>query len=765
MLEGGLKVAIKNFVRAVAIFCVLISSTGTAVAQAVLDEVIVTATKRAENIQDVPVSVAVVDADTMEKMGITDMEDLSLAVPNFEINSSGVIPNLYIRGLGGGLTHSIEQSVGRFIDGVYISRSVINLHPFMDVAAVEVLRGPQGTLFGKNTAAGALIVRTNEATQDFDSGVNISYGSYETTGGVAEISGFVNGALSDSVSGRLAFLYKDRDGFYQNLGDGPDGAQREDYGVQGKLRFDIGDSTTAGLKVQYMDYNEIGSDVAELNGLGGPPLAVWQSLVANSGAPNADQFSAELDWVVHYTCSDVVSTPGAGSVDIGSFCPGRDQDTTNVTVDIDHDISGGSIKFIAAHQQYSYQSRFHGFESGAANLFRAFRNEDYDGFSSELRFTSEEGEVFDYIAGLYYEDSEIDRNQFSDINLVGLGPPVLFRGHDPWGQKTETFAVFAQARWRMSDRVTGIFGGRWSSETKDFRFEDYSTAYATDSGPRNYAVNPRNESRDEDRFTPSVTLQYDVNDDVNVFATVSRGHKTGGFSDRVDTQDGDITFDAELIDGIELGMKGSFLDGAMNVSVVLFNMDIEGLQLATQVPGTINFKVGNAADVTSRGLELESEWAVSDDWILGLSYAYTDATYDEYIGAGSCGAQFVNGNGDCDLSGQTLQYAPENKASAYLEYSAIGAINGWDLSARLDLTHTDDQYTDVGLFDFAFSESHQTVGAGVRVVSPSEKVTVSLIGRNLTNEKINAWTAPSGPNTIAAMSPPRLITLKLGLRF
>jgi len=194
-------------------------------------------------------------------------------------------------------------------------------------------------------------------------------------------------------------------------------------------------------------------------------------------------------------------------------------------------------------------------------------------------------------------------------------------------------------------------------------------------------------------------------------------------------------------------------------------MDIEGLQLATQVPGTINFKVGNAADVTSRGLELESEWAVSDDWILGLSYAYTDATYDEYIGAGSCGAQFVNGNGDCDLSGQTLQYAPENKASAYLEYSAIGAINGWDLSARLDLTHTDDQYTDVGLFDFAFSESHQTVGAGVRVVSPSEKVTVSLIGRNLTNEKINAWTAPSGPNTIAAMSPPRLITLKLGLRF
>jgi len=757
-------VRIKDVRRGI-LFCAIALFSGGASAQAVLDEVIVTATKRAESIQDVPVSVSAVDALTMDKIGITDMEDLSLVVPNFEINSSAVIPNLYIRGLGGGLTHSIEQSVGRFIDDVYISRSAINLHPFMDVASVEVLRGPQGTLFGKNTAAGALIIRTNEATQDFDAGVNVSYGTYETTGGVAEINGFINGGLSDNVSARVAFLYKDKEGFYHNLGDGPDGADREDIGIQGKLSFDISDSTTAGLKVQYMDYTEDGSDVAELNGLGGPPLFVWQSFVANSGAPNPDQYTSGLDWVVHYTCSDVVSTPGAGSVDIGSYCPGRDMDTTNVTFDVDHEMDAGSIKFIAAMQEYSYQHRFHGFEGGGANLFRAFRNEDYDGFSSELRFTSEEGDTFDYIVGLYYEDSEIDRNQFSDINLVGLGPPVLFRGHDPWGQKTETFAVFGQLRWHLSDRVTGIFGGRWSTETKDFRFEDYSTAYGSDADPRNYAINPRSESRDEDEFTPSVTFQFDVNDDVNVFASYSRGHKTGGFSDRVDSQFGDITYDAEIIDGIELGMKGSFLDGAMNLSVVLFNMDIEGLQLATQVPGTIEFKVGNAADSTSSGLELESDWALSENWTFGLNYAYTDATYDEYIGAGSCGAQFVNVNGDCDLSGQTLQYAPENKASAYLDYFSSGAINGWDFGARFDLMHTDDQYTDVGLFDFALSEAHQTYGASFQVVSPSENVTVSLIARNLTNEKINAWTAPSGPNTIAAMSPPRLITLKLGLRF
>ena len=742
-----------------------LAGTSFSHAQTEIEEIFVMASKRVENIQDVPMSVALVSGETINVMGITDMEDLSLFVPNFEINSSGVIPNLYVRGLGGGLTHATEQSVGRFIDDVYISRAVINLHPFMDVGAVEVVRGPQGTLFGKNTAAGAMIIRTNEATEEFDAGVNISDGSYATTGGVTEFNGFVNGSLSDKVSGRLALLYRDRDGFYENLGDGPDGAQREDYGIQGKLNFNLSDTTVANLKIQYMDYTEFGSDTAEMNGTGGPPLFVWQAAVANSGAPNADQYIPVLDWLVHYTCTDVVSTEASGSIDIGSFCPGRDQDTTNVTFDIEHDVNAGTFKFIAAHQEYSYKSKFHGFEGGGANLFRAYRDEDYSGFSTELRFTSEEGDVFDYIAGMYYEDSEIDRNQYSDINLVGFGPPVLFRKTDPWSQTTETFAVFAQARWHFSDRVTGIFGGRWSTETKDFLFEDYSTAYGTSSGPRNYAINPRDESRDESRFTPSFTLQYELNEDINLFASATRGHKTGGFSDRVDTQTGPITYDAEIVDGFELGMKGYFFEKAMSLNVVLYKMDIQGLQLATQVPGTINFVVGNAADSVSQGVEIESNWALTDNWTVGLNYAYTDATYKDYLGAGNCGAQFKNSDGVCDLSGQTLQYAPENKASAFAEYFAFDSFGNWDFGARINLTHSSDQYTDVGLFDFAFQESYETVEASFRLVSPSNKVIFSLIGKNLTNEKINAWTAPSGPNTISSMAAPRFVALRAGWNY
>ena len=733
-----------------------------------LDEVTVTATRRAESIQDVPVSVTSVSADIMEKVGITDVEDLTALVPNFEINSSPVIPNLYIRGLGGGLTHSIEQSVGRFVDDVYIGRSVLNLHPFMDVASVEVLRGPQGTLFGKNTAAGAMIMRTNDPTQDFDAGLNVSYGSYETTGGVTEVNGFVSGGLSERVSGRVAFLYKDRDGFYRNLSTpgGPDGAQREDYGVQGKLRFDVSDATTINLKASYMEYEEDGSDVAEMAVIGGPPLPFWQARWTDSGVTNADEFTAGLDWNVYYNCAEAFSTAEAGNVSIGAWCPMRDMESTNVTFDVEHEIEAGSIKFIAAIQDYEYVHRFHGLDGGFGNFFRAERAEEFDTFSSELRFTSEAGGSFDYIAGIYYEDSEIKRRQDSDLNVGLFGGPFI-REHEPWSQQTESFAVFGQARYQFTDRVTGLLGARYSDETKDFAIERFYTPYGSDSPILNQDINLRTESRSEDKFTPAATLQFSVNDDVNIFATVSRGHKTGGFSDRIDSQDAPLQFDAEVIDAIELGMKASWLDNAVTLNLTLFNMDIEGLQLATQTPGSLgdDFVVGNAADSTSQGFEAELNWALSEAFWFGLNYAYTDATYDEFIGSASCAPEFVNSDGDCDLSGQPLQFAPKNKAAAYLDYFADEAIGGWDFGARVDVSYTDDQYTDVSLQDWSLSEAHNMLGASLRLVSPDENITLSLIGRNLGNEKVNAWSAAAGPNTISTMAPPRLLTLKLGMRF
>ncbi len=727
-----------------------------------LEEVVVTATKRAESIQDVPVSVAAVSADTMYRLGISDMEDLSIVVPNFEINSAAILPNLYVRGLGGGTSHSTEQSVGRFIDDVYISRAVINLHPFMDVAGVEVLRGPQGTLFGKNTLAGALIIRNAKPSDEFEAGFDLSLGDFSTTGGNREVSGFVSGALSETVNGRLAFMVGDKDGFYVNTMEGPDGADRDDQGLRATFEWAASEMTTVSLKLEHMEYDERGSDTAEVNAFAGGNSG-WQGLAANAGAANPELVAAGLDWVIHVDCSDANSAPGpqAGQ-NIGSFCPSRDQESDNITLDVEHDMAGGTLKFISAYQGYEYRHLFHGADMGAVNLFRAVRQEEYTGFSQEIRFTSEPNDALDYIVGVFYEDSTLERDQTSHLNLPG-GP--FMTEEEPWVQDTQTLAMFGQLRWSISDDWSAIAGGRWGSEEKDFTFNRWFNAYQTNDLLFNDIVNKRAD-RSESKFTPSFTLQWDANDDVNVFATLARGHKTGGFSDRVDTQDTDIEFDAEEVDSFELGAKGLWLDGSLSVNLTYYYMEIEGLQLSTQIAGTVaDFRVDNAADSTSTGLEFEASWAISERWLAGGNYSYTDASYDEFLGAGDCSPELRNVEGICDLSGQPLQFAPENKGSLYLEYSADSVFNGWDLSARADVSFSDEHYTDISYFDSVKQEAYETVNASVQFISPDEKYTVSLIGKNLTEEEVMAWGIPSGPNVLAAMNPPRELIVKLGMHF
>ena len=695
-------------------------------------------------------------------MGLSDMEDLSIVVPNFEINSAAIIPNLYIRGLGGGLSHSIEQSVGRFVDDVYISRGVINLHPFMDIEGVEVLRGPQGTLFGKNTLAGAMIMRTGKPSDLFEAKLNLSLGNYSTTGGNAEASGFVSGALSDSVNARLAFLWKDKEGFYENTMEGPNGADREDLGIRAKFEFLVSDSTTLGLKLEHMEYEEDGSDTAETNAFAGGDVA-WQGLAANAGAANPELVSATLDWVIHMDCSVANAAPGpqAGQ-SIGAFCPSRDQESQNITFDIEHELAGGTLNSITAYQSYDYLHLFNGADQGAANVFRAIRAEEYSGFSQEVRFTSESDDSFDYIVGVYYEDSSLERDQTSHLNLPG-GP--FFTEQEPWTQDTQTLALFGQFRWSITDDWTAIAGGRWATEDKEFSFNRWFNEYQTDNFLFSQIVD-KEADRTESKFTPSFTLQWNGNDDINIFATLSRGHKTGGFSDRVDEQDTDIEFDAEVVDSFELGAKTYWLEGALALNLTYYYMEIEGLQLSTQVEGTVaNFKVDNAADTTSTGVELEATWAVNEQWLVGGNYAFTDATYDEFVGAGDCPDKFRNDEGICDLGGLPLQFAPENKGSIFVEYSADAVVQDWSFNARADLSFTDDQYTDISYFDTVLQDAYETVNASMRFVSPDDKYTVSLIGKNLTDEKIMAWGVPSGPNILAAMSPPRQLIVKLAMRF
>jgi len=748
--------------------------------------IVVTATLREESLQDVPVSVAAVGAEEIATLGLTDVSDLAVYLPNFEINNSTVLPNLYIRGMGSGATHSIEQSVGRFVDGLYVGRGAMNLHGFFDLEAVELLRGPQGTLFGKNTAAGALIVRTANPTNNFEAGFDLTYGEYSTRGSYQEVQAFASGPLSDTLRARVALRYKQDDGYYINrLASeiNPHGPDREDKNIRLKLEWDAGDYTTVSAKFEHNEFYFEGSDAAETNAVGGPPTQLAALIAASPG------FNTDLDWVIDTDCTDIISdVNGDGMLDgipisqggdnAGSYCPFRDQDMQAASLGIEHEFGGaGTLKILAGYQEYDFNLQFYGIDQGLLNGFRGTRIESFDAFTAEATFTSDYiADSFDFILGAYYEDSSLSRNQFSDVNFVPLTlGPIALRRNEPWSQDTETFAIFGQARIDLAEPLRLIVGGRFSTESKDYQFDRFFNVYGTSDipypptaplGPFDVPLSAAAD-RSESKFTPMATLQYELNDDISSYFSFAKGHKTGGFSDRIDIPGADFEFGAENHTSYELGLKGVVADGDLAFNLALYWVDVEGLQLATQVPGTVpSFSVDNAAAVTSRGIEFDATWFVNDIVTVGVDYSYTDATYDDFRGTPACPATAVDPTtGLCDLSGFPLIFAPKHKGGINIDVFDDSAFGDWGAGFGINGTISGSYFTDIAYSGSSFEDGYGLLGANIRLVSPDEKYTISLIGKNLTEERILQWGIPTGPNSLASMRAPREIAVRVSARF
>ncbi|MDJ0919850.1 MAG: TonB-dependent receptor [Henriciella sp.] len=719
-----------------------------------LETVFVSATKRAESIQDVPVSVATVDAELIAETGAIDLADISVYVPNFEFSDASILPNLYIRGIGSGTTHSIEQSVGRFVDGVYTGRAAINFHPLMDIANVEVLRGPQGTLFGKNTLAGAVIINTGDPTEDFDAGIKASVSEYSTVGGTAGIEAFMSGSLTENISARAVVLYNDRDGYIDNQDSGPDGGTREDIGGRLKLRWDVNPSTTLNLKLERMDYEEEGLTPSETIA-SNFPLGLFQSY-------NPD-YTFEKDWVSFYDCEAVIEGNG-------TFCPGRDQTMHNVTFDVEHTVEGlGTFTATTGYQEVDYLHLFSQVDGGVAGGAARFtRDEAYSALTQEVLFTSELYERFDYILGAYYETSEVTRLQRDDTNVpafAGGGPPPVTFNED-WTQDTETFAAFGQVRYNFSEQLTAVVGGRWSTESKDFTLVGRDVAYGLD--PRDPTVPGTTvidfaDDRSESKFTPSFTLRYQPNEDLMVFGSVSQGHKTGGFSDRPQDEQ---EFDSELNTAYEIGVKSTSADGRLQLNAAVFLMQIEDLQVARTLPGdaSVSFEVQNAAEAISQGIEVDGRYVFDNGFEIGGNYAYTDATYDDFPGANTAPCPEVGGRveGDlCNYDGIPLIFAPEHKGTIWAAYNADEVIGTWGLSVRGDAKYSSEYYTENNYFEELKQDAYWSLGASAALNSGDGKYSVRLYGKNLTDEYILAWGLEAGPSRFVAPNPPR----EIGLQF
>ncbi|MEH6592309.1 MAG: TonB-dependent receptor [Halioglobus sp.] len=739
-------------------------------AQAQLEEVVVTATKRAESTQDIPMSIQAISGEVLQSFAISDLGDLATTIPNFSIGD-GVTTNLItMRGMGSGEDRSFEQSVSMFVDGIYMPRSRQTRTPFFDANRVEVLRGPQAVLFGLNSTAGAISIHSN-VNRPGDAFEARLTGEYEFEYSGAKLTGVVGGSPTDSLGLRLSVESSDTgDGYIENdfIGDQGDS---ESTVARLSAVWEATENLTATAIYNYADY-ELHGQMAE---------------AVNRAASQVDNGDGELNWK---NSGIGERLPQLEAISINSLDqPGSEQNVDNFSLNLDYAMGDYTLTTLIGYSDYDYTlgtdlggTAFADLGGGGIG-FDAGSYEEYEQTSIELRLASPGGETLDYVVGLYYQDSELTSDQPNILFLpAGFGLPdadLSERGNNVFKQDATLYSAFAAFTWNISDLLRLKFGGRYSDDDKDWArssvcqnsFDDGANwndgnfgagacATATDQGG----------NVSSDNFMPEVVVQYDLGDNTMIYAKYSESAKSGGAGTGGSIPDGEIVYDDESAKGFELGYKTRFADGAAEFNAVAFYTEFEDLQVKTSfLEGTtVITKIGNAGEATTQGLELDGRWGPTDWLTLGAAVAYLDAEYDTYNGAAcnQSGSTTPEADGvGCDLSGERLTFAPEYSGSLFANI-VVPMGDSLNLMGGLIVSYSDDYFTDGTLDPDLQQGSYTKLDANIGLEASSGRWNLSLVGKNLTDEEINMSSQPlGGAYDVAYLMPPRTVLMQATWRF
>lgn len=669
------------------VMAVAVSAIALTTNAATLEEIVVTAQQRAESLQDVPVSVAAVTAKKISDSGIVDLQGLSELVPNFSINETGISTTVTIRGISSGINSGFEQSVGMYNDGIFYGRDQLARVPMIDMERVEVLRGPQGILFGKNSIAGAVSQISAKPTDEFEGSVTALY---EPDHGETDLRMVLSGPLTDNLSGRLAVMTRELDGYVKNTELGVDEQNEDEQVVRATLRWDVNDSVTATLKSSQSTFDVLGRN-----------MEVYQSF-GHLEALNSVYNSPTAPWSVDTELNYIADNNGHFS----------NNEVNNSTLTVDWDLEGLTLTSVTGYVDYEFTESCDCDFTGAP-VFDAGRQEEYQQLSQEFRVTSDLGSNFDYIAGLFFQDTDLtyaDQIQLPDPTVVNTALGLLGAGalqpfapgsstDRTFNQEGEVIALFAQSTWSVSEALRLTVGGRYTEEKKDANRQQrhkanaafggqYMPAVTADpvSGAYNVlygifaieAYDQINGKLDDSSFSPVVTMEWDANPDTMVYATWTKGYKSGGFDARSNGHPdasvnnglksgaaitGSWEFANEEATSVELGSKMSLADGAAELSVAWYMTDYTDLQVS-QFDGTLGFNVTNAGEAKVQGIEADGRWALTDNITLTGSVAYLDFNYEKFPNS-QCYFQQEDTDGDklCDAGGKRKEFTPELQAN------------------------------------------------------------------------------------------------------
>ena len=720
-----------------------------------LEEIIVTATKRDEGIQEIPISVTAFSQSDLDIRGHNNLQGMQEVTPNldFSIQSAGQnVARVTLRGIG---TETLigggDPGVALHIDGVYVGRNIGSAADIFDIERIEVLRGPQGTLYGRNANGGSINIVTKRPTDELEGKVDITLGNYNQR----KIRGVINVPLGESVNSRLAMFTDQRDGYLKNLYNGRDLGENDKSGARLSLLWE----SDAGNEVLIKGFHTksegtgpasrfLGTDYAETdNGYSDTRLVGISSGNPNGPRPPAGaRVTADSYSLATTAIGESVLPRPTGFYEIRKDAP---EFVSTVMEGLDVEVNYSISDNVLLRSITSYQTNNNEILVDADNSELALetrqRDTNAEQYSQEFNLVSQDDAQLQWLLGAYYYHEKIS-GDFETIVPPGQVPldtrlsPGAVAGGGGMRQfrdmlhETDSYAIFAQLTYGFSDRLSATLGARYTWDEKyQYRSTggqvDLTNGYvATGLGHiGTFAPSGGKETWQEPSYRGSVS--YNFTDDNLIFASYSHGYKSGGFDfnggafeDGGSNIDGgaQVPYEPEFVNAIEIGSKNTFLDDRVRLNITAFTYDYEDLQvfrLTGDGPLT-----DNAATSSIRGVELESQYLLTDNLQIDATYARLDATYDEYI---------VERPTLQDYAGSNLNYAPEMTASLGIQYTM--PMDQGDLVLRMDMSRKGKTYFDRANTAFDTREAFNLVNARVRY--NSDNWFVGLFAQNLTDEE------------------------------
>ena len=723
---------------------VALTSAGTAIAQSagsiLEDEIIVTATKKAggQSVQDAPVAITAYGAAQLEVLHVTDLQSLSYSVPNVSLEDIGTTPgvaNFSIRGLGiNSSIPSIDPTVGVFVDGMYLGINGGVVLDLFDLESIEVLRGPQGILFGRNVTGGAVLINTKKPTDEFEASFKAAAESgLKNTGGNYYLMGSVSGPIvQDKLKAKVSAYYNKDNGYFKNYEGGPRFGKPDAFSVFGKsetvlvrpsLVFTPNDNVEFILRYEHGESN--GDGPASQNHPG-----------RNGTFPNA--------FVSFDRNSDSFSIDELGNYDIN-------WDQVIFETNWDVAFGNGTITNILGYRDFKNTGRSD-IDATPLPLFHASFATNQDQWSNELRYAGSFGK-FDLTTGLYYFTQD---TAYQETRNIAFGRLNFFGGGQ---QNQKTYGAFAQSDLALTDQFSVILGGRYTYEKKR---GDIATLIFNRT-PCNVIAGtcPFDFSGQDSwsNFSPKIGFTYEPNDDWNVYGHWTKGFRSGGFNFRntsaVFKPD---PFNEESISSFEVGIKGKPND-MIRINSAAFYNSLSNMQreinIADPLAGVVQF-IRNTADATIWGFESEAQMNIMGMITLLGSVGYTNGSYDKVLFD-------LNGDGTLNAADKALKIprlAPWTYSVGFLLNSEIPGVGEWTL--RTNYAHRDRSfYTDnnlgtlngANMLDFNLA------------LTTENNVTIGLYGKNMLNEVTHGGDtqlpATLGGGSFAPLNKGRIVGIEL----